>query len=206
MRRGCALGVDPSSVFPLVRSLCHERKLDCARVARGGAKLARVATPAHRAGPDRTRTRSKRRLRIGRRPTIAARSLGAQSERPATALLPAAPPIMPTRTQLSLGIMAWNEEDSICHTLESLLRQSVFGRLAARGQQFGTNRLYEADELSELGRAASLEEVSREGVLLKPVPNDQMALLSDAALDGLVAVAKHFPDHCSMNYLVMRHP
>lgn len=31
--------------------------------------------------------------------------------------------------------MAWNEEDSICTTLESLLRQSVFGRLAARGQQ-----------------------------------------------------------------------
>ena len=41
---------------------------------------------------------------------------------------------MPTRTQLSLGIMAWNEEDSICHTLESLLRQSVFGRLAAPGR------------------------------------------------------------------------
>ena len=33
---------------------------------------------------------------------------------------------------LSIGIMAWNEEDSIRATLESLLRQSVFERLGAR--------------------------------------------------------------------------
>lgn len=36
---------------------------------------------------------------------------------------------------LSLGIMAWNEEDSIRATLESLLRQTLFSRLAERGQR-----------------------------------------------------------------------
>lgn len=36
---------------------------------------------------------------------------------------------------LSIGILAWNEEDSIRTTLESLLRQSVFERLSARNQR-----------------------------------------------------------------------
>jgi hypothetical protein len=35
---------------------------------------------------------------------------------------------------LSIGIMAWNEENSIRTTLDSLFRQSVFQRLCARGQ------------------------------------------------------------------------
>jgi glycosyltransferase involved in cell wall biosynthesis len=35
---------------------------------------------------------------------------------------------------LSIGIMAWNEETSISPMLASLLGQSVFGRLAARGE------------------------------------------------------------------------
>lgn len=35
----------------------------------------------------------------------------------------------------SIGIMAWNEEESICLTLESLFRQSVFEKLHARGER-----------------------------------------------------------------------
>src|SRR3954462_15982793 len=35
---------------------------------------------------------------------------------------------------LSLGMMAWNEEDSICTTLESLFQQSIFEKLRARGE------------------------------------------------------------------------
>lgn len=38
-------------------------------------------------------------------------------------------------TYVSLGIMAWNEEDSILTTLSSLFRQSVFERLCVRHQQ-----------------------------------------------------------------------
>jgi glycosyltransferase involved in cell wall biosynthesis len=37
-------------------------------------------------------------------------------------------------TRLSIGIMAWNEENSIGPMLASLLGQSVFARLAARGE------------------------------------------------------------------------
>lgn len=36
---------------------------------------------------------------------------------------------------LSIGIMAWNEEDSLRTTLESLFRQSVFEKLAAQHEQ-----------------------------------------------------------------------
>jgi glycosyltransferase involved in cell wall biosynthesis len=36
---------------------------------------------------------------------------------------------------LSIGIMAWNEEDSIRTTLESLFRQSIFEKMAARGRR-----------------------------------------------------------------------
>jgi glycosyltransferase involved in cell wall biosynthesis len=35
----------------------------------------------------------------------------------------------------SIGIMAWNEEKSICRTLESLFKQSVFEKLHARGER-----------------------------------------------------------------------
>jgi len=38
-------------------------------------------------------------------------------------------------TCLSLGIMAWNEEASIRPTLESLFQQTIFARLAARGER-----------------------------------------------------------------------
>jgi glycosyltransferase involved in cell wall biosynthesis len=40
----------------------------------------------------------------------------------------------PLRPTLSIGILAWNEEESIRPMLESLLRQSVFRYLAARGE------------------------------------------------------------------------
>lgn len=36
---------------------------------------------------------------------------------------------------LSIGIMAWNEQDSICSTLDSLFRQSIFQKLCVRHEQ-----------------------------------------------------------------------
>jgi ubiquinone/menaquinone biosynthesis C-methylase UbiE len=78
------------------------------------------------------------------------------------------------------------------------------GDVAERGRQWGTKRLYEADELAALGHAAGLEAVHRCGVMLKPLPNAEMAELSDAAIEGLIRVARHFPEHCAMNYVVMR--
>ena len=41
----------------------------------------------------------------------------------------------PAPVCLSVGIMAWNEQDSLPRTLDSLFRQTVFARLAARGQR-----------------------------------------------------------------------
>ena len=39
------------------------------------------------------------------------------------------------RIRLSIGILAWNEEDAIRHTLESLFLQSIFYKLAKRDQK-----------------------------------------------------------------------
>jgi len=78
------------------------------------------------------------------------------------------------------------------------------GEISARGRQFSTLRLYDADQLVAMGEAAGFTCVDREGVMLKPMPNDQMALLPDAVLEGFVAVATHFPLHCAVNYLVFR--
>ena len=56
-------------------------------------------------------------------------------------------------------------------------------------------------ELESLFAAAGLRVASHEGVMLKPLPNAQMAVLSDEVLHGFMAVAKHFPDNASMNYI-----
>lgn len=76
--------------------------------------------------------------------------------------------------------------------------------VSARGQQFSTLELYDAGQLETMGEAAGFTCVHKEGVMLKPVPNDQMALLPEVVLEGFVAVAPHFPGHCAINYLVFR--
>jgi 2-polyprenyl-3-methyl-5-hydroxy-6-metoxy-1,4-benzoquinol methylase len=76
--------------------------------------------------------------------------------------------------------------------------------ISARGQQFSTLQLYDAEQLADLGKAAGLTLVEQEGVMLKPLPNDRMAALPDLVLEGFVAVARHFPRHCAMNYLVFQ--
>jgi 2-polyprenyl-3-methyl-5-hydroxy-6-metoxy-1,4-benzoquinol methylase len=72
------------------------------------------------------------------------------------------------------------------------------------GKRYSTIRLLDAPELEHLGRAAGLEPIHREGVMLKPLPNSLMAELPDVVLEGLVAVARHYPDSAAMNYLVFR--
>jgi 2-polyprenyl-3-methyl-5-hydroxy-6-metoxy-1,4-benzoquinol methylase len=77
--------------------------------------------------------------------------------------------------------------------------------VAARGERFGTLRLYEADELSAMVCAAGLREVAREGVFLKPLPNDAMAALGPDVLDGFERAARHLPEHGAMNLLTFAH-
>jgi trans-aconitate methyltransferase len=77
--------------------------------------------------------------------------------------------------------------------------------IAANGHRYATRRLYTWQDLAALGAGAGLELVHREGVMLKPLPNDAMAALDPDVLDGFVAAARHLPDHCAMNLLHLRH-
>lgn len=76
--------------------------------------------------------------------------------------------------------------------------------ISARGAMYATRQLFDAEELVSMGEEVGLVCVHREGVMLKPLPNDLMATLPDQVLDGFAAVARHFPVHCAMNYLVFR--
>lgn len=60
---------------------------------------------------------------------------------------------------LSIGIMAWNEEESIVPTLASLFRQSVFARVATRGERVEIVVLANGctDRTVEVARAALAE-------------------------------------------------
>jgi SAM-dependent methyltransferase len=75
--------------------------------------------------------------------------------------------------------------------------------LSERGARFGTRRALDADALSELARGAGLRVRERGGILLKPLPNAQMAALDPAVLEGFERAARHLPDHCAMTYLAL---
>ncbi len=77
-------------------------------------------------------------------------------------------------------------------------------QISARGQQWGTLRLFTADELCDLAHAAGFSLVERQGIMLKPLPNEQMAALPADVIDGFQRVAHRFPEHCAVNYLVLR--
>lgn len=72
------------------------------------------------------------------------------------------------------------------------------------GRRYATRRLYGVDEVAELAAEAGLEIAHREGVMLKPLPNDAMAALPDDVLAGFVTAARHLPDHGAMNLFVLR--
>ena len=76
------------------------------------------------------------------------------------------------------------------------------GAVADRGAQWGTLRLYSLDELTALGEQAGLRRLDHAGVMLKPLPNAQMAALPDEVIEGFARVADRFPDHCAMHYVV----
>lgn len=75
--------------------------------------------------------------------------------------------------------------------------------ISERGAQWGTRGLWSAEELQELAAVAGLRCLAREGILLKPLPNAQMAQLSEEVLEGFARAAQHLPDHCAMNYLLL---
>jgi SAM-dependent methyltransferase len=74
--------------------------------------------------------------------------------------------------------------------------------VSARGDRYGTRRLYTADELADLAAGAGLHEVHREGIMLKPLPNALMAQLPDEIVEGFVRAGHLDPERCAINYLV----
>jgi 2-polyprenyl-3-methyl-5-hydroxy-6-metoxy-1,4-benzoquinol methylase len=72
-----------------------------------------------------------------------------------------------------------------------------------RGARYGTRRMLDADALAAVAGDAGLRVRERGGILLKPLPNSAMADLDPAVIEGFERVARHFPEHCAMTYLVM---
>jgi 2-polyprenyl-3-methyl-5-hydroxy-6-metoxy-1,4-benzoquinol methylase len=74
--------------------------------------------------------------------------------------------------------------------------------LSALGADLGTKQIFEAETLIAMGREAGLTCVHREGILVKPLTNAQMAELPDEVIEGFDLLARHFPDHGALNYLI----
>jgi 2-polyprenyl-3-methyl-5-hydroxy-6-metoxy-1,4-benzoquinol methylase len=72
----------------------------------------------------------------------------------------------------------------------------------ARGLE--TLRVVDVDELTAAAAVAGFAPVHRGGVMVKPLPNDRMAALPDAILEGFLALAPELPEHCAMNHVVLR--
>jgi 2-polyprenyl-3-methyl-5-hydroxy-6-metoxy-1,4-benzoquinol methylase len=78
--------------------------------------------------------------------------------------------------------------------------------LSERGARFGTRRALDADALTALAEQAGLRVRERGGIFLKPLPNDAMAALDAAVLEGFERAAHHLPEHCAMSCLVLEQP
>lgn len=76
--------------------------------------------------------------------------------------------------------------------------------VSERARSLETLRALEADDLERMAGAVGLSVVHRGGVMLKPLPNDQMALLAPELLEGLLGAARHAPELCAMTYLVLQ--
>lgn len=60
-----------------------------------------------------------------------------------------------------------------------------------------------AEEVLAMATEAGLRCPHRDGVLLKPLTNAQMAELPESVIEGLDRAARHLPDVCGMNYFVL---
>ena len=95
---------------------------------------------------------------------------------------------------------------------DSLHRASAFGsgmisnlcQQSERGRQFDTIRLQHADEFVSQMARVQLVEVWREPVLAKPLPNRDMARLSDELIEAYDKLAYAIPEAAALNYFVFR--
>jgi 2-polyprenyl-3-methyl-5-hydroxy-6-metoxy-1,4-benzoquinol methylase len=77
--------------------------------------------------------------------------------------------------------------------------------LSENSARLGHHRHLDRADVTELAWRAGLAVIEHRGIALKPLPNDRLAQLPGDILRGLEGVARHFPDHCAFNYLVLTH-
>jgi hypothetical protein len=80
----------------------------------------------------------------------------------------------------------------------------AFDTLGERAASLETLRALDADDLERLAAAVGLRSVHRGGVMVKPLPNDLMAALPEAVLEGLLRAARHLPEMSAMAYVVLQ--
>lgn len=78
------------------------------------------------------------------------------------------------------------------------------GEVSALGRETDVSRMMDPEDVVALGARVGLRPVHRGGVLLKPLPNAQMAELPDALIERLLAAALHTPDVAAMSHVVLR--
>ena len=74
--------------------------------------------------------------------------------------------------------------------------------LSERGSKLSTRQILDAEHLARMGREAGLACVHREAVFVKPLTNEQMEALPEEVLRGFDLLARHFPEHGALNYLI----
>lgn len=74
-----------------------------------------------------------------------------------------------------------------------------------RGQSYGTLRLLTPDSLADILKTLNLKEVRREAILVKPLPNSGMAVLSDEIIEAYQELAQDMPDNGALTYQVFTH-
>jgi trans-aconitate methyltransferase len=79
------------------------------------------------------------------------------------------------------------------------------GALSDRGRSLHTLRLQAADAVAEAMRQAGLQEVWREAIMPKPLPNGLMAMLSDELIEAWDALSPHLPGHGALTYFGFTH-
>jgi 2-polyprenyl-3-methyl-5-hydroxy-6-metoxy-1,4-benzoquinol methylase len=71
-----------------------------------------------------------------------------------------------------------------------------------RGARYPSAPLFDAETIEALARAAGLHCVHREGIVVKPLTNAQLAELPDAVIDGLDALTRELPGHGALNCFI----
>lgn len=74
-----------------------------------------------------------------------------------------------------------------------------------RGQSYGTLRLQTPDSLADTMKELGLREVRREAILVKPLPNSGMAVLSEDIIEAYQELAHDMPGNGALTYQVFTH-